>query len=391
MKKFVKVISLVMAVTMFAASFAGCGGNSDKSSSTAKSGGEFFIGGSGPLTGAAAIYGTAVQKGAQLAVDEINAAGGINGMTVKFSMQDDENNAEKANNAYNKLKDDGMKVFMGTVTSTPCVSIEEIAQSDNMFLITPSGSAVDCVKGDNAYRICFKDPDQGKASAQYISANKLATKVAAIYDSSDVYSTGIFKEFKQEAANRKLELVTEQAFTQSNNTDFSVAIQKIKESGAELVFLPIYYQQAALIVTQANKAGLKVKYFGCDGLDGLIKQLGNDSKLADGIMLLTPYAPDSKDEKSQEFTKAYKEKYNETPIQFAADAYDAIYTIKTAAEEADVKADMSYSDVCDAMKKVMTKITVKGVTGEMTWNAEGEPTKTPKAMYIDNGAYKAMD
>lgn len=385
MKNFRKIVGFVMALAMVVTSFSACG---DKKSSSDEG---FFIGATGPLTGSTAIYGLAVQKGAELAVEEINKAGGINGMQIKFSMQDDENTAEKANNAYNKLKDDGMKVFMGTVTSTPCVSIAELTESDNMFLITPSGSAVDCVKGDNAFRVCFKDPDQGKKSAEYIAEKDLAKKIAVIYDSSDVYSTGIFKEFKAESEVRGLNIVTEQAFTQSNNTDFSVAIQKVKESGAELVFLPIYYQQAALILTQAQKAGLDVKYFGCDGMDGIIKQLGDDASIADGMMLLTPYAPDSSDEKSQAFTKAYKEKYNETPIQFAADAYDAIYAIKVAAEKGKVTADMDYSEVCDVMKDAMTKITLNGVTGDITWDKDGEPTKAPKAMYIEAGAYKAMD
>lgn len=365
---------------------AGCTGSSTVDSDT------LLIGGTGPLTGATAIYGKAVQNGIQLAVDEINAAGGVNGMKLAFSMQDDENDVTKAQNAYNKLKDDGMKAFIGTVTSKPCVAVAELAESDNMFLITPSGSSVDCTKGDNAFRICFQDPDQGKASAEYIATNKLAEKVAVIYDSSDVYSSGIYQTFKATAEEKNIKVVTEQAFTSSNNTDFSVAIQKIKDSGAELVFLPIYYQQAALVVTQAAKAKLDVKYFGCDGLDGLIAQLGDDASIADGIMLLTPFSADSKDELSQKFTNAFKEKYNETPNQFAADGYDAVYALKTAIEEAAIKdATISCFDLCDALKGVMTKITVDGVTGKMTWDENGNPSKDPRAMVIENAAYKAMD
>lgn len=385
MKKIVRVLCFALSIVMALGCFAGCGSNETDSNT-------LLIGGTGPLTGATAIYGKAVENGIMLAVDEINAAGGVNGMKLEFSMQDDENDVTKAQNAYNKLKDDGMKAFIGTVTSKPCVAVAEIAESDNMFLLTPSGSSVDCTKGDNAFRICFQDPDQGKASAEYIAANNIAKKVAVIYDSSDVYSSGIYQTFKATAGEKGIEVVTEQAFTSSNNTDFSVAIQKIKESGAELVFLPIYYQQAALVITQASKAKLDTKYFGCDGLDGIIKQLDKDASLADGIMLLTPFSADSKDELSQKFTKAFKEKYNETPNQFAADGYDAVYALKAAIEEAGVKdATISYSDLCDALKGVMTKITVKGVTGQMTWDENGNPTKDPRAMVIENSAYKAMD
>lgn len=385
MKKFKRTAAIALAAAMCATAFAGCSGNGGENA--------LKIGSTGPLTGANAIYGKAVQNGALLAVDEINAAGGINGMKISFDMQDDESNAEKAINGYNMLKDGGMKAFLGTTTSAPCIAVSEVATEDNMFLLTPSGSAVDCTKGDNAFRICFKDPDQGKASAQYIADKKLASKIAVIYDSSDVYSTGIYQEFKAEAKAQNLNIVTEQSFTSGNNTDFSVAIQQVKSSKADLVFLPIYYQQAALIVTQASKAGLNTKYFGCDGLDGLIGQLDADKALADGIMLLTPFAADSKDAKSQAFTKAYQAKYdNEIPNQFAADAYDAVYVLKAAIEKAGVKdVNISASDLCDAIKGVMTQITVEGVTGTMTWSAQGDPSKTPKGMYIKDGAYKAMD
>lgn len=388
MKLVNKVVGTVLACTMAVSLLAACG--SDTAGTNGK---ELIIGASGPLTGNTASYGQAVQKGAQLAVDEINAAGGVNGITLKLDFQDDENNAQKANNAYNIVKDNGAKVFMGTVTSGPCVSVVELAQEDNMFMITPSGTAVDCIKYDNAFRVCFNDPMQGTASAEYIATKQLGSKIGIIYDSSDVYSSGIFQAFKAEAANRGLEIVSEQAFTSSNNTDFSVALQKIKESNADLVFLPIYYKEASSILQQARDAGLSVKWFGCDGLDGVIGQLQDDAALAEGVMLLTPYAADSKEEKSAKFTQAYKDKYNgETPIQFAADAYDAIYAIKAAIEKAGIEdVSMSISDLCDQLKVAMTEITLEGVTETITWSADGEPSKDPKGMVIQNGGYTAMD
>lgn len=387
MKKTLKKVMLIaVAFVMAAVSLAGCGTNAGTENT-------LVIGGIGPLTGGNATYGTAVKNGATLAVDEINAAGGVNGMMLSLDFQDDESDAEKAVNAYNVLKDNGMQVSLGTVTSTPCVAVAAKAAEDNVFLLTPSGSAVECTKADNAFRICFNDPNQGVASAQYIAENNLASKVAVIYNGSDVYSSGIYEKFVAEAANRNLEIVTAQAFTKDSATDFSVQIQKIKESGAELVFLPIYYEAAALILTQADKAGLDVKYFGCDGLDGLIGQLGTENvALADGVMLLTPFAADAKDEATTKFTAAYKAAFdNEVPNQFAADGYDAVYSIKSALEKAGVQdTEIDASELCELLKKAMTEIEVPGVTGTMTWSADGEPTKEPKAMVIENGEYKAL-
>lgn len=385
MKRFMAVVlASVMAVT----GLAGCGQKTEETGAADT----LVIGGIGPLTGGAATYGQAVKNGAELAVDEINAAGGVNGIKLKMLFQDDEHDAEKSVNAYNMLKDQGIKLLIGSVTSAPCVAVAAKTAEDNMFQLTPSGSSVECVTNDNAFRICFSDPNQGSASAEYIADNKLASKVAVIYNSSDVYSQGIYEKFASEAQVKNIEIVAAEAFTKDSATDFTVQIQKIKESGAELVFLPIYYQEAALILTQADKAGLKAKFFGCDGLDGLIGQLGDNIALADGVMLLTPFAADAQDEKTVKFVEAYKAKYkNEVPNQFAADAYDAVYTVKAALEDAGITdASISISDLCEKLKASMVKISVPGVTGTMNWDANGEPTKEPKAMVIEGGAYKAM-
>lgn len=345
---------------------------------------ELVIGGIGPVTGGAASYGTAVRNGAELAVAEINAAGGINGMQIKFLFEDDEHNPEKAVSAYNTLMDEGMQVLMGTVTSAPCTAVAAETFKDNVFQLTPSGSAVECIANPNAFRVCFSDPNQGAASAQYIKENNIASKVAVIYDSSDIYSTGIYETFASKSAELGLEIVAAEAFSADSKTDFSVQLNKIKESGAELVFLPIYYQEASLILTQAQGILENMQYFGCDGLDGVIDQLGENVAIAEGVMLLTPFAADAEDEKTQKFTAAYKEMFNgETPIQFAADAYDAMYIIKAAIEKAGITdASIGHSELCDAMVAAMTEIEVAGVTGTMTWDASGEPTKEPKAMKI---------
>ena len=377
MKKMVKVVSLACASAMLL-------------STTAFADGEAFkVGGIGPITGGAAVYGQAVKNAAELAVNEINAQGGVQ---FEFKFEDDEHDAEKSVNAYYNLKDWGMQMLLGTVTSAPCIAVAAETANDNMFQLTPSGSAVDCVTNPNAFRVCFSDPNQGAASAQYIGDNKLATKIGVIYDSSDVYSSGIYEKFAEEAANQGLEIVSAEAFTSDNKTDFSVQLQKAKDNGAELVFLPIYYTEASLILTQANNMGYAPMFFGCDGLDGLLTVDGFDTSLAEGVMLLTPFAADADDELTKNFVAAYEEAYGETPIQFAADAYDGIYAIKAAIEKSGVTPDMSVSDICDAMETAMTEITLDGLTSEgMTWNADGEPNKQPKAVKIVDGGYVSMD
>ena len=399
--------SKIAAITLAAAMtvpFAGCSSSTSSTdegtSSTdtdGASGGTLVIGGIGPLTGGAAVYGIAVKNGAQLAVNEINEAGGVNGMTLELNFQDDEHDAEKAVNAYNTLKDKGMQVLVGTVTSAPCIAVNAESAKDNIFQITPSGSAIDCITaGDNAFRICFTDPGQGATAADYIADNALATKIGVIYDSSDVYSTGILEGFTAEAAEKGLEIVAAEAFTSDAKTDFTVQIQKIIDSGAELLFLPIYYQEASLILQQAQTLGLDIPVLGGDGLDGLIEQLADKVDIADGVMVMTPFAASSPDEKSATFTAAYEELTGgEVPNQFAADAYDAVYAIKAALEQAGISdASMSASDICDALKVAMTEITLDGVTGSTTWSADGEPTKAPQVMKIvvtdGVGAYESV-
>lgn len=408
MKK--RFLSAGLAVVM-AASLTACGGSGSASTTTAAAGeakaeGEskaaessaaadgasFKIGGIGPVTGGAAVYGLAVQHGAEIAVKEINEAGGINGYPVEFQFQDDEHDAEKSVNAYNTLKDWGMQALMGTVTSAPCIAVADKTAADNMFQITPSGSAVECAANPNVYRVCYSDPAQGTASAKYIGEHKLASKVAVIYDSSDVYSSGIYEKFAQEAPNQGIEVVDAEAFTADSNKDFSTQLQKAKESGAELVFLPIYYTEASLILQQANTMGFAPQFFGCDGMDGILQVQNFDVKLAEGLMLLTPFAADATDDLTVKFVKSFEDAYGETPIQFAADAYDAMYIIKAAMEEANVTPDMAVGDICAAMEGAMTKIKVDGLTGtNMTWTEDGEPEKDPKAVQVADGAYKAME
>ena len=381
MKKLAKALSFTLAAATVL-------------STTAFAEDTFKIGSIGPVTGPAAAYGTAVMNAAQIAVDEINEAGGVNGAQLEFNPQDDTLDAEAAVNAYNKLKDWGMQMLLGTVTSACCIEVESYAAEDNMFLLTPSGSAVDCITaGDNAFRVCFSDPDQGAASAQYIGEHGLAEKVGVIYDSSDVYSSGIFATFRAEAENQPFEIVEDAvgAFTADSKTDFSVQLQKAKDAGVDLVYLPIYYNEASLIFTQAAAMDFTPIWFGVDGMDGILSVDGFDTSLAEGVMLLTPFSADAEDELTQNFVAKYQDLYGEVPNQFAADAYDGVYAIKAALEASGATADMDASEICDLLKVAMTEVSLDGLTGTgMTWDATGEPTKAPKAVVIENGAYKGM-
>ena len=389
-------LSMLLAGVMLVGTLAGCGGNSTQSGSETSgteentaTGTAFKIGGTAPLTGDAAIYGNAVARGAQIAADEINAEGGVQ---IELKFEDDENNTEKAVNAYNNLKDWGMQLSLGSVTSKPCEAISTDINTDRIFALTPSASSVATTEGkDNVFQMCFADPNQGTASADYISEQKLGSKIAIIWKNDDVYSTGIHDKFVAEAQAKGLEIVSETTFTDASATDFSVQLNDAKSKGADLIFLPMYYTPASLILTQANSMGYAPKFFGVDGMDGILTVENFDTSLAEGVMLLTPFNADATDDKTVAFVEKYKEEYGEVPNQFAADAYDCIYAYAQALEAAGATPDMSNEELCDAMIEQFTSMTFNGLTGEnMTWDTTGAVSKSPKGMVIENGAYVGM-
>ena len=341
----------------------------------------WMIGGIGPCTGGAAAYGLSCKEALEIAVEEINENGGINGYQIKYQFEDDEHDAEKSVNAYNTLKDWGMQALVGCTTSSPCIAVIAESVNDNMFQITPSGSAEDCISTPNAFAVCFSDPQQGMKSAEFIGTHELAKKVGILYDASDVYSSGIHDTFVAEAANQGLEIVADEQFTSDNKTDFTIQLQNIQNAGAELVFLPFYYTEATLVLNQAK--GL--------GMDGILNVEGFDTSLVEGLMLLTPFAADADDELTQNFVKKYQEKFGQIPLQFGADAYDGLYAIKLAAEKADLNPTMSVEEIGTGLEKAITEIELKGLTGTITWDASGSPSKEPKAVIIENGAYKSME
>ena len=391
MKKFLKKALVVAMSAGMAVSLAACGGGG-----AAKGGdGSIKIGGSGPLTGPAAVYGNAVKNAAEMAVEEVNAKGG-----VQFSLQfeDDKHDAEEAATAYGTLKDGGRQISLATVTSAPGAAVSPLYQEDQTFAITPSGSSPSVIYADgeaqtgaygNVFQMCFSDPNQGSGSASYIAAHPdLGSKIAVIYKNDDPYSKGIFNTFKAQAATDGLEIVYEGTF-KGDESDFSVQVGDAQAAGADLLFLPIYYTPASQILTQANKVGYTPTFFGVDGMDGILDLEGFDTSLAEGVYLLTPFVANADDEQTKTFVENYKAKYNgEVPNQFAADAYDCIYALAQACEAAGITSDMSNADICTKMVEQFTSMTFNGLTGsDMTWNENGEVTKAPKAMIIQNGEY----
>lgn len=392
MKKFTKIASLLLVVAIAAIGLAGCGQTSTTTGSDAGSAGNSIkVGGIGPLTGAAAIYGQAVKTGAEIAVEEVNAKGGLQ---IELKFEDDENDAEKSVNAYNNLKDWGMKVSLGTVTTQPCIAVSAETDADGIFALTPSASSTDVIEGkEKMFQMCFTDPNQGVASAQYIKSQNLGSKIAIIYNNSDAYSTGIYQKFQSEAETLGLNIVCVKTFTDDSATDFTSQLNEIKAAEADLVFLPIYYTPASLILAQADKMQYEPKFFGVDGMDGILTLENFDTTLAEDVMLLTPFTADAEDELTKSFVAKYKEKMGEVPNQFAADAYDCIIAIYTACVNQDITADMSAEEIGDKLVAAFTSPDFKldGLTGlGMTWSKTGEVSKEPKGMIIKDGVYVGM-
>lgn len=389
-------IALMMAATMF-----GCSGGSsttttdDKTETTAA----IKIGNSGPLTGGAAVYGIAVKNAIELAVEEVNALGGVQ---FEYNAQDDAHDPEKAVTAYGVLTDWGMQISLGNVTSTPMGAIAPMYSDDHIFALTPSASSLATIYSDTqnmtggygtVFQMCFTDPNQGVASAQYIKAHSdLGTKVAIIYKNDDNYSSGVRDKFVATAATEGLEVVYEGTFDDSNATDFTVQLNQAQAAEADLVFLPIYYDPASLILTQANAMNYTPTFFGVDGMDGILSLEGFDTSLAEGVYLLTPFSADATDDKTVNFVTKYQDKYGETPNQFAADAYDCVYAIYQACTNGNVTADMSANEIADILVDQFTSMTFDGITGtNVTWAATGEVSKSPKAVIITDGVYVGVE
>ncbi len=395
-----KYFALAMAFVLVAAVFAGCGNSSAGTATTAPAApagdaapagtGTVKIGMSGPLTGGASAYGLAVKAGMEVAVEEINAKGGLQ---IEFNAQDDEADGEKAVSAYNVLKDWGMQVMAGQVTTGSALAVAPESAADNMFNLTPSASAESlALTGDNIFQMCFTDPNQGASAAELVSTKFAGSKVGIIYDSSDDYSSGLYKGFSEKAAELGVEVVATTSFTADNKADLSTQVTQCKDAGADLVFLPIYYTEASQILSYANKIGYAPKFFGCDGMDGILTVEGFDTALAEGLVLMTPFDANASDEATQSFVTKFKEKMDGlVPNQFAADGYDVIYAIYNGLTNAGATGSESAEELCTMLKEQFATMTVDGLTGTgMHWDANGMISKAPAAVVIENGVYVPM-
>ena len=380
MKSVCKILSLALALVFCLGCFAACGGTDDKT---------ILIGGSGPLTGANSQYGDAVLKGAQIAVEEINAAGGYAGYTFKLQMIQDDCGAVEAENAYNQLFDQGMKVSIGSVTSGSAKAFATAAKDDGIFCLTPSASADDVIAvGNHSFRVCFGDPQQGVIAANELVTEKGFAKIGVIYDTSDTYSTGLYEAFEGRMTELEKAKGTDYVvytFTSENNTDFTQQVTELKNFGCDAIFLPIYYGEAALIAkAAATHPELKdVPVLGCDGLDGIAGQL--DSSVTAEVRYITPFDINSTEANVAAFVAAYRDKFGKDPNQFAADAYDAVMIIYEAMKAGEVDPAAAASEICSALAEVLTNGTFKysGLTGDnMTWTEGGSVEKEAKIVKV---------
>ena len=383
-----KLFGVVLTIVMVMSLFAGCNSSNGGDEGAAR----IKIGANGPLTGGAAIYGNAVKNAMELAVEEVNAEGGVQ---FELNFQDDAHDAETSVNAYGILMDWGMQMLVGPVTSTPAAAVAAEAEAYVVFMLTPSASSVKVIEGKtHVFQMCFSDPNQGVGSADYMSEHGIGKSVAIIYRSDDAYSVGIYEKFVSEAATKGINIVYTGTFEEANKTEFSSQLTAAKQAGADVLFLPIYCESIAPLMTQAVSMGYDVDYFGVDGMDGILEVEGFDTSLAEGAYLLTPFSADATDEKTTHFVEAYKAKYNEVPNQFAADAYDCVYAIYEACNAEGVTADMSAQEVCSALVDQFAtgKLVFSGVTGSnMTWDSTGAVSKSPMAVVIKDGKYALAD
>ena len=363
---------------------AGCSSNGGDSGS-ASSDASFKIGTIGPLTGANASYGKSVTQGVELGCKDFSTKE----LPLASKAEDDQADGEKAVNAFNTLLDWGMQALVGPTTTGASVAVAaECGNDPKTFMITPSASSEDVTDGkDCVFQVCFTDPNQGVNAAKFLAQKYADEKFVLFYNSGDAYSSGIADSFKAQAAESKLEIVDEETFKDDSATSFTNQLTKAKQAGATMIFAPIYYTPASVLLKNAKDMGYDMTLMGTDGMDGLLSVEGFDTSLAEGVLLMTPFSAD--DEKNADFVKAYKEEYDETPNQFAADAYDCVHAIAEAIDKAGIDTTADGADIAADLAKAMRKIKIDGLTGELTWNDEGQVEKPATAYVIQDGKYIA--
>ena len=375
--KLTKTIALVLALVMCVGLFAGCGNTGYTAKNT-----EFVIGLSGPRTGGAAVYGTAVKNSAQMAVDEINAAGGLNGIMFKLVVTDDMHDATKISTNYASLLEGGMQLSLGTVTTDPGMEFKNLSHDDNVFFLTPSASADDIPEFENGYQMCFADGNQGKVAADFVNENFAGQTIGVCYKSDEAYSKGIYEQFVMNLESSVN--VVETTFTDANATDFSTQIDTLQN--CEFIFMPIYYTPASLFMTQA-KDTIKPNavYYGCDGFDGIDNIEGFDiSQIPQEVTMLSHFNSKAESGPAKEFVDKYVAKYGATTLnQFGASAYDCVYALYGAMKKAmdagkNIPVTISASDLCDILMEQFSGgyTMTNAVTGEqISWETSGYVNK----------------
>ena len=377
--KTVRVIALVLCMAMCLGLFAGCSGSKGYTADNT----EIVIGVSGPLTGGAAIYGTAVANSAQMAVDEINAAGGLNGISFRLVAMDDKNDATLVSGNYSAMLEQGMQVSLGTVTTAPGMEFKNLANDDNVFFLTPSATGDKIPEFDNGYQMCFADGNQGKVAAEFVNANFAGQTIGVFYKSDEDYSKGIFTQFMESKDDSVT--VIETSFTDAGATDFSTQIETLKD--CQFIFMPIYYQPATLFMTQAKDIlGSDTVYYGCDGFDGIDGQEGFDvNTIPQEITMLSHFNSKATEGRAGEFIDKYVAEYgSETLNQFGASAYDCVYAIYGAMQAAveageEIDVTISASDLCEILKDQFSggyTLTNAATGDEIKWEDNGYVNKT---------------
>ena len=339
------------------------------------------IGGMVPLTGALAIYGVTTTNGAELAVKEINENGGILGKKIEYIMLDTKGDSTEAVMAYNKLVDEKVAGIIGEITSKPTLAVAEVAVQDNMPLITPTGTQVDITEaGPNVFRVCFTNPYQGKVLAITSKERLGADTVAVMLNNSSDYSDGITKAFIEESEKLGMKVMGVEGYS-DRDKDFRPQLTKLAAMNPDVVLIPEYYEQAALIATQAREVGVKSIFVGSDGWDGIAKTLDKSSYSAiENSYFTNHFSMEDQSEKIQNFLKDYRETYKEDPSAFSALGYDAIYMMKSAIEKA---GTTDKQKVVDALKG----IEYDGITGYLTFDDHNNPVKAVTVLKIENGKY----
>ncbi|WP_442902210.1 ABC transporter substrate-binding protein [Fusobacterium sp.] len=339
------------------------------------------IGGMAPLTGALAIYGVTTTNGAELAVKEINENGGVLGKKIEYVMLDTKGDSTEAVMAYNKLVDEKVAGIIGEVTSKPTLAVAEVAVQDNMPLITPTGTQVDITEvGPNIFRVCFTNPYQGKVLAITSKERLGANTVAVMLNNSSDYSDGIAKAFIEESEKLGMKVMGVEGYSDGDK-DFRPQLTKLATMNPDVILIPEYYEQAALIATQAREVGVKSIFVGSDGWDGIAKTLDQSAYAAiENSYFTNHFSMEDQSEKIQDFLKDYREAYKEDPSAFSALGYDAVYMMKSAIEKA---GSTDKQKIVDALKG----IEYDGVTGYLTFDDHNNPIKAVTVLKIENGKY----